>query len=223
MVLRLAAGCLRRIFVLALLVGILAVGWRERDRAFVAWQHFRGESAGLATVSPAAADSAERKLASLAARDGPARVSLTRIEVQSLVEYRLTPLFPTYVLSPRVEFDAGRVRLAGRVPTGRIAPVGELDDLLGFLPDTTELGATGHLVPFERDRVALEIHELTAAKIPLPARMIPRVLESLGATTEPRLSRNAVALPLPPGARTAYVSGDSLVVVARDERLGSRP
>lgn len=208
-------------FVLALLVAGLAVAWRQRDRLLAEWREFRGRAVAAApAVSPAVADSAEAKLTALAEGGGPNRIALSENEVQSLVEYRLGGRVPASVGVPQVELREGRVRLTGRVATHRIAPAGNLTDVLSLLPDTTELSATGQLVPYEGERVALEINDLAAARVPLPSRVIPQVLDLLGRPAEAPLPRNAVALPLPAGAGAAYVSGDSLVVLAREVRRG---
>lgn len=222
MIVRFVAGCLRRLVVLAVMVASLALGWHHRDRLLAAWHDFRTETATDAdTPSPELADAAERKLASLAAANGPERVALRQVEIQSLVDHRLSNLLPASVRAPRVRLGEGRVRLAGRVPTRQFAGAAAAEEILAFLPDTTELSAAGQLVPLRRERVALEVLEMSAARIPLPERMVPQVLASLGLPVGPPLSPNMVALPLPPGAETAYISGDSLVLLARDRGAGA--
>lgn len=221
MIVRFVAGCLRRLVVLAVMVASLALGWHHRDRLLAAWHDFRAETAAdQEAPSPELADAAERKLASLVAADGPDRVSLRQVEIQSLVDYRLADLLPPDVRAPRVRLQDGRVRLAGRVPTRQFAGAAAAEEILAFLPDTTELSAAAQLVPLRRDRVALEVFDMSAARIPLPERMVPQVLASLGLPVGPPLSPNMVALPLPPGAESAYVSGDSLVVLARGVGAG---
>jgi hypothetical protein len=84
-----------------------------------------------------------------------------------------------------------------------------------LLPDTTEVTVRGQLLPLDGGRVAFAIDEVTAAHIPLPRRIVPAALERLGRRDEPGLPRDALALPLPPGAAGAYVRADSLVLLAR--------
>src|SRR5690606_41604065 len=56
--------------------------------------------------------------------------------------------------------------------------------------------------------------DLSVARVPLPARLIPPVLRRLGRKDEDGLPANAIAAPLPAGAGAAYVLGDSMVLVA---------
>jgi hypothetical protein len=111
----------------------------------------------------------------------------------------------------------GRVTLEAGVATARFHRVTELRDIISLLPDTTTLRAVGSFIPLEDGQVGLEIHELAAASIPVPRRLIPTVLARFPGSGSPELPANAVAIPLPPGIRTLYVSGDTMVFVANPE------
>ena len=76
----------------------------------------------------------------------------------------------------------------------------------------------GSFVPLDSTHVALEVHELSAASIPVPRRLIPTVLSRFRRSSSPDLAPNAVAVPLPPGISNVFVSGDSLVFVASRPR-----
>lgn len=213
---RVLAGCLRRLFLLALLAAAGATVWHYRGALADGWRALRGSREG-APLRPTAelAETAEAKLASLAgSQTRPARIALTEAELQSLIEYRLAAVLPPYIAAPRVRLDDGRVHLEVRVATQRLPELPELGELAAFLPDTADVTATGHLIPLAPGRVAIAVDGLSVARVPLPARLIPPVLRRLGRREEDGLPANAIAAPLPAGAGAAYVLGDSMVLVA---------
>jgi hypothetical protein len=122
---------------------------------------------------------------------------------------------PGFVDSARVELDGDRMRLSGRVPLDRLPTGGALDEVAAVLPDTAEITLTGTLLPLAGSRVALAVNQVTAARIPLPKRIVPAALDRLGRTDEPGLPGDAIALRLPRGVTSAYVRNDSLVLNAR--------
>jgi hypothetical protein len=182
----------------------------------LAW-HFRADLRGhWDRLAPSAelADLAEQKLNRMAAENGPDRIHLTQAELQSLLDYRFGAFFPPYVTAPRVELNRGRVRLSARVATQQL-PLSGMGEVMAILPDTTEVAAGGQLVPLDTEHVAFVVNDLSAARFPLPARLIPQLLERLGRTPAPGLPPDAIALPLPAGADAAYVHGDSLIFLRR--------
>lgn len=208
-----------RLLVSLLFFAVLGVGvWRFRDELGGWVDHLRSARVEE-PVGPSAelAMDAERKLASLIERSGTDAVVLTEAEVQSLVLYRLAPALPPYVDSPRVELEGDRIRVHLQVATDRFPRVPELRDMMGFLPDKTDVSARAQLIPLGPGRVGLAVDDVTAAKIPVPRRFIPALLERLGRVEEPGLPPDAVAIPLPPGAAGAYVRGGSLVFLTRAE------
>lgn len=209
--LRFVRGCLGRLLGLALFLALLAAAWFYRAEMVGLWKSVRHQEA---VVSPDLAAEADRKLAALGAPEGRDRVALHQAELQSLIDYRWAGFLPPDVARPRIALKDGRVTLEGGVATARFSRIAELRDILAILPDTTTLRAVGTFTPVASGRVALEIHELGAAGIPVPDRLIPPILRRFRGGGEPGLAPNAVAVPLPPGVRTLYVSGDSLVFVA---------
>lgn len=210
-------GCFSRTFVLALLIVLAAVGWFNRHELGAAWDRLTGAEG---RASPELAAQADEKLASLGATDGVARVALAQDELQSLIEYRWGGFLPADVVDPRVAVSDGRVTLEGSVATARFGEIAELREILSFLPDTASLRAVGSFVPLDSGHVGLEIHELGAAGIPVPRRLIPNVLGKFRRGDVPGLGSNALAVPLPPGVRSVYVSGDSMVFLARETEGG---
>lgn len=205
-------GCITRTFVLALILVLAAVGWFNRHELSNAWERLIGAEG---QASPELAARADEKLASLGVEGGAQRVALAEDELQSLIEYRWGGFLPADVVDPRVAVSDGRVTLQGSVATARFGEIAELREILSFLPDTASLRAVGSFVPLDSGHVGLEIHELGAAGIPVPGRLIPNVLGKFRRGDVPGLAPNALAVPLPPGVRSVYVSGDSMVFLAR--------
>lgn len=210
-------GCIGRLLVLALVAGGAVLVWHNRQQIAGAWDRYRGGEPG---VSPELAAHADEKLATLAEDGGGDRVALTATELQSLIEYRWGGVLPPDVVAPRVGLGQGRVTLEAKVATSRFGRVGELREIVGMLPDTTSLRAVGSFVPMADGQVALEVHEIAAASIPLPSRFIPTVLSRFPGSGEPGLPPNSLAIPLPPGISTVYVTGDSMVFVANRASRG---
>lgn len=207
-------GCLRRIITLALLVGGAVLAWEYREPLRAAWDAFRADGADPDRRVPGYANSVEEKLALLV--DGRSdRVALQESELQSLVEARAGEFLPPYIVAPRVELRSARLRVRFQVPTDRFPRVDDLGEMLGFLPDTTEVMARGQIIPLTENRVGLTIDELSAARIPLPRGMIPAILKRLGRTDEPGLPPDAFGVGLPEGAINAYLRGDSLIFMGR--------
>ena len=206
-------GCMRRIAMLVVLLALLVGAWLFRDRLIGMWQSLRSEDVPQ-NVSPELADRAEQKLAALTGDDAPERVTLTSSELQSLVTYRMAESLPSFILDPVVTVEDGEMRVHARVPTDEVAgmrSLGGTEEILSMLPDTTEVVAKGHLIPLGDGRVALSVDEVTAASIPLPARVIPRILESIGRVDEENLPEDALAVNLPDGVANVFADGDSVV------------
>ncbi len=204
-------GCLGRLLGLAVIGALLLAAWLYRSEIVDLWGRTRQPPEA---ASPELAAEADRKLAELGTPGGRERVALHEMELQSLIEYRWGGFLPRDVARPRIQLRDGQVTLEGAVATARFGRIPELREILSILPDTTTLKAVGSFTPADSGRVALEIHELGAAGIPVPDRLIPSILRRFRGGGEPDLPPNALAVPLPPGIRTLYISGDSVVFVA---------
>lgn len=204
-------GCLKSFVVLALVAALAVFGLLNRDRITGAWRSLRGAEVVAAPLPSAElADVANQKLLKL--RNGEARsVALTETEIQSLLLYKYRQLLPAFVDSPRVELENGKIQVHARVPVERLPQLSELGEAAAFLPDTTEVGVIGQILPLRAGRVALAVDQVRAARIPLPGRLVPGALRKLGRKDEAGLPADALAVPLPPGVDAAYVRGDSLV------------
>ena len=210
----LVGGCIRGIVALVLIAGIAVFAFLNRDRLRGLWQDARGVVVEAPLEpSPELADAAQRKLDAMGDGAGGTTV-LSETELRSLLRYRYASLLPAFVDSPDVELDEGRVRITGRVPLDRMPRIDGIGQAASLLPDTTDVTVTGQLLPLESGRIALAVDELTVSRIPLPQRLVNAALERLGRQDEPGLPDDAIALPLPAGARAVYVRGDSLVLIA---------
>lgn len=208
-------GCLRRIIVLAVLVGSAVLAWQYRTPLRAAWLAFRGAEAARSERVPAPPEGVEAKLASIGAGRVD-RVALREDEVQTLIDTHSGELLPPYIVAPRVELRGSRLRVRFQVPTSSFPRVEELGEVLGFLPDTTEVIASGQIIPLRENRVGVTIDELSAARIPLPRGMIPAILRRLGREDEPGLPPDAFGFALPQGVSNAYIHGDSLIFMGRN-------
>jgi len=204
----------RKLFLLIVLVAVGGLAWLNRDRISDVVRGMRNTSAEEAAPSEELADQAGKKLEDLES-GREERVALSGEELQSLLQYRYPQLLPAFVDSPKIALEGDRIHVTARVPIESMPNLSELGDAAGFLPDTTEVGMTGSILPLGTGRVALAVDEVSASRIPLPDRLIPGALRRLGRKDEPGLPREALALPLPPGAASAYVRDDSLHLLAQ--------
>lgn len=213
-------GCLRTVVALAVIAGVLVVGWLNRDQIERVWRSVRVEvdaPASDSAVSPEAAQRAQDKLTALeTGRDD--RVALGEDELQSLIQYRYSQMLPIFTDTPRITLEDSVIRLRARLPVDKLPRVNELGQIAALLPDTTEIAVTGAVLPLGRGRVALAVEQMSAADIPLPRQMVPAVLRQLGRKDQPGVPDNAVGVSLPPGAGGAYIERDSLVLLARPIR-----
>ncbi len=166
-------------------------------------------------MSQALADRAVAKLESLDGAASPRRVALGEAEVQSLLEYRMKRSLPPYLHDPHIEMIENGMRVRARVPKSAMPELPGAGDMVSLLPDTTEVSARTQILPLGGGRVALSVDEISAARIPLPQRMIPSLLRRVGRRDEPGLPQDAIAVRLPNGVCSAYVHADSLVLLGR--------
>ena len=214
---RMLGGCASRLFALVLVVAVVAAAWVWRGEIQQLWARATGSAV---EASPELAARADEKLASLGEPGGTDRIALDQAELQSLIQYRWSGFLPEDVVDPQIAVDGGRVTLEGGVATARFGRVGELREIVQFLPDTASLRAVASFIPLDSSRVALEVHELGAAGIPVPKRLIPSILGRFRGSPAPGVGPNTIVVPLPPGIRSVYVSGDSMVFLANRSEAG---
>lgn len=220
----------RMVLALFVIAGLALAAWLNRDQLERVWRSARVEvtnpqpdpraapdtqasTTNQPEITPEIAERAQQKLEALETGDHD-RIALAEDEVQSLIRFRYVQLLPAFVDSPHVALENGRLRLRARLPIDKLPRVGELRQIALLLPDTAEVSVVGVVLPLDSGRVALAFDEVSAAGIPLPNRIVPAVLTRLGRQDEPGVPADAVGVPLPHGAASAYVRRDSLVLVS---------
>lgn len=192
--------------VLVLVLAIGALGWWFRGELWTLWQ---GDSAPT-EVSEEAAVVAEQKLERL--RQGGESVSISPVELTSLIRYRAPVWATNSVAEPAVALAGDTIVVSGLVPTDQLPSHPELDRVRGLLPDSARFQITGHLRPLEGGRAALEVAEVEFAGIPIPTRYYPELLRRIGRQDEPGLPATALAVSLPQGVGSARVESGQLIL-----------
>ncbi len=213
-------GCLGRAGLLGLLVAAALVGWRWGPALFPRVQGWFAEEEGVAEVlpSPELAEEALDRFERF--RDGETgdQLGLSATEVASVLRYSAPGILPAGVSGPTVELRDGVVELSARVAVEAFPGLPNLDGILGLLPDTVSISIVGALAPLDDEFIALIVHGVYAAfiPVPLPDGMTPRILTALGRRGRVGLAMDALAFPLPNGVRSAHVVRDHLVLVRDD-------
>jgi len=218
---------MRRLFFLVVMIALAGAAWTNRERLRPLWEAAAGRWQTLRADPAVANASRERATAELAERaqgkldavrsGAQTQASFTTDELQSLLVHRYRQLLPAFVDSPNIALEGDRIRLRMRVPVDRLPHVEDLGEVTALLPDTAELDVRGQLLPSAEGQVAFAVDAVTAHRIPLPRRLLPSALELLGRRDSPGLPADAILVPLPKGARAAYVRGDSLVLLSQPQ------
>jgi hypothetical protein len=143
------------------------------------------------------------------------RLSLSAVEVVSVIRYSAPGIVPGGVSGVEVEFDDGIVALSARVLVEAFPGLPNLDGILGFLPDTVSVTIEGHLAPLDEGAIALVVHGVYASfiPVPLPDGMTPKILMALGRRSRPGLPGDALPFSLPDGVGSAHVLRDRLILM----------
>ena len=189
-------------------------GWRWGPAVFPRLESWLGHGVEEVQPSPELAEATLDRYERFQAGEGPERLSVGDSELASVLRYALPGLLPPGVSDPSVELDDGRVRVSARVAVARVPRLPDLDEVVGILPDTVTLAMRGSLTPLDGEGAALVVEEITAARIPVPRRLIPEILSALGRTDRPGLPADAMEVPFPEGLESAYILRDSLILVA---------
>ncbi len=214
-------GCLKGCVAKVWLVGLLAIaafaGWRWGPAVFPRMDGRLAEEGSEVEVlpSPELADLALDRFARFRRGEMGAQLSLSAVDVVSVIRYSATGSVPNGVSDPRVEFRDGRVRLIARVSIEAFPGLPALDGVLGFLPDTVSISISGALAPLQEDHISLVVYGVRASfiPVPLPDGMIPGILTALGRGRMDGLPEDALAFPIPDGVRSAHVLRDRLILV----------
>lgn len=210
-------GCLGRAWFVVLLAAAALAGWRWGPAIFPRIQGWFAEEEGAVEVlpSPELANAAMDRFERFLRGETGNQLSLSATDVGSVLRYSAPGMLPAGVSDPVVEFQDGVVTLTARVAVEAFPGLPTLDGILGFLPDTVSISIEGALAPLDDDGVALIVHGVHAAFIPVPLSegITPRILTALGRRGRARLPEDALEFPLPDGVRSAYVLRDRLILV----------
>jgi hypothetical protein len=187
--------------------------------ALGAW-HYRGEiSAALGRVEIAApagepsedlARAAEEKLLSLAESDRT-EVSLSEVELQSLLSYRVTPHLPSGIEDPLVRLEDSVVVLSALLRPDQLDRYAPPDLLRQFIADTARAAAV--LVPGIRrpGTGQVTVSGLQAGALIVPSMMIPFILQNIQIPGVDA-SGSDFLVPLPLRVSAIEVAGGAVVV-----------
>jgi hypothetical protein len=213
-------GCLKSIVGKALILAGLVLaaygGWRWGPQVFPMVHEWLGLSAAEETEvmepSPELADSVLARLQEYRRGGMTGSLALGSTEVTSVLRHALPGFIPEGITKAEVRLEGGRVYVQAEVALDAFPELPDLGAIVGFLPDTLDVGFEGSLMPFGDGRSALMIHGLEASRIPLPRRLIPEILKAMGRKDEQGLPPEAVVIPLPSGLGAAYILTDSLIL-----------
>ena len=142
------------------------------------------------------------------------RLALSSVELTSMVRYALPGILPGGVAEPVVDLEDGRVNVTARVAVESFPDLPRLDAIIGILPDTLLIQVRGSLIPLDQRSMTLMVDRLSAARIPIPRRMVADMLNGLGRNGPPALPSNGLQVPRPDGIDEIFVQQDSLVLLA---------
>ncbi len=216
----LGTGCLKGCLGKAALVGVVG------GAALAGWiwgPELRGwftEEEGVAEVlpSPELAEAALDRFERFRRGELGDRLSLSALDVASVIRYSAPGMLPGGLSRVEVEFYDGVVRLTARVLVESFPGLPTLDGILGFLPDTVSISVEGHLAPLDEDGIALVVHGVYASfiPVPLPDGMTPKILTVLGRRSRAGLPEDALPFSLPDGVQSAHVLRDRLILLRGD-------
>ncbi|MFP3947981.1 MAG: hypothetical protein ACLFWG_04570 [Longimicrobiales bacterium] len=216
-----ARALLRATVALALLGGVTWGSWRwGRDAISSVMDGPSASSESRLRPTPEMAEQVFETVDAFRRHPDSTEISLSAIELESLVRYSAPGVLPEGTTPPRIEFGSERIHLEGRVAVDAFPPVPEVERLVGVLPDTVSVDLAGSVLPYEEGRVALRVERIRVGGVPLPRRLTPRLLEILGREDRPGLPADAMDVPLPAGLGSAYIHSNRLVVTAEGAPVG---
>ena len=205
---------------MGLLVAAMIVGWKWGGQVFPRIAGWVAEEDGVVEVppSPELAQAALDRFERFRRGEIGGQLSLSATEVASVLRYSAPGMLPAGVSPPDVEFREGVVALRARVAVQAFPGLPSLEGVLGLLPDTVSISIEGAISPLDDGSVALVVHGVYAAfiPVPLPDGMTPKILTALGRRGREGLAVDALSFPLPDGVASAHVLRDRLILVRDD-------
>ena len=216
-------GLLKRLVGLMLLLVVAYAGYRWGPAVFPSLERALGLPADpsasavaeASKPSPELAETTLDRFEAFRAGAGEERLALDGTALTSVIRYALPGIIPLGVTDPTVELTDGRVRLTARVAVRAFPRLPRLEEIVGLLPDTVLIAMDGTLVALDQSFLSFMVDRVEAGRIPLPRRLVSDILTGLGRESRESLPQDALAVPIPDGAGSVYVQGDSLVLIAK--------
>jgi len=179
-------GCLKAIVVrvgcLIVLVVLAVLAFTYRHEILDFWRHWRGNgSASAVWVAPSGqegAQRADRALAQLASRGGPAFVDLDAAQIGGLIETQLARVRQRALDSIMVLLGDNDVRVRGSVDLSRV-PRNLLGPLRGVLHGRERVIVGGPLLADSTGRLLWRVTSLQVGAFPFPRGTIGALLKAI--------------------------------------------
>lgn len=215
-------GCVGAVGTATIVLAVAWGGWRYGGAVFPVVERWAGVTPrervaeGPRPSQTIADDALDRFNTFRTAGSGDSTLSLSALELTSIVRYALPGIMPEGVSEPMVDMRDDRLTLSADVAVGAFPELPAMDEVRGILPDTVRIAMNATLLNLDRNHAALVFDGVEASGIPLPDRVIPGILDLLGRVNRAGLPRSAIAIPLPRGIGNAYTEGGALVFVSAD-------
>lgn len=204
-----AGGCLGRTLVLVLLAVAVAAAWRFGPELAERVAEMR--SAEPPGPSPELAEGALDRYAELAS-GRTERVSLSGVELESILRFHLSEHLPPGVTDPGIRIRDGEVRASLRVALALIPTIPDLEGIRDVLPDPVPIELTGLVVTLEGSRTIFIVRRVEAGGVPIPRRFHSAVAAAIDPERSEDVPAEAITIPLPDDVRSLRIEGDALVV-----------
>lgn len=208
-------GCLVKSAVVVVVLLIAYAGWRWGSAVFPKAEAMLGiERLEEGRVEPTL-EAGEEAMARLQqfSESSESEVRLEGYEISSLLRHVVPGVLPRGVLDPEVFLAEDHLEIRANVVPSKMPNLPDLGRIVGILPDTVGVEVGGSLIPFGDRGSALVVSRMQAQGVPIPRRLLPDVLLSLGRKDAPGLPATAILVPVPPGARHAYIEQNQLILV----------
>ena len=194
-------SCLSAVgFGVLLLVGLVIVGWYNRDEIveFVSGDTGASETQ-VETATPAdpsPARRAEAKIISLGQGDSE-EITLDAEELNGWITGGLAGYFPEYISSVSAAIEEEQLVLNGDVAIREVPGIDELGPMVAFLGDTANVTLRGRLDGLGPGRGVYYVDAVQIGMLPLPESARDELMKQLKGNTRDDLPDNAVVILLP--------------------------
>jgi len=171
----------------------------------------------VSPVSPDVAAAAWNRYERFREAGGPGEVLFDSGELTSMVRFLGMDRLPDALTDVEFTIAEGRIDARMRLAVDQVASFPDLSEFQALLSDTVTLRMEGTIIPSRGTGAAILIERVELGRVPLPRRVIPRILAALGREAAPGLPEEAIEVPLPVGIGSAYIDGDHLVLTGQEE------